>query len=169
MEKIAIYPGSFDPPTNGHMDIVERGLRVFDKVIVAILINPAKKSLFTVEERVDMLQESMKQYSNVEIDSFNGLLVDYAVIKNAQAILRGMRAISDFEFEFQLALMNRKLNRDVQTVFMMTGLRWIFTSSSIIKEAAIFGGDISGMVPEIVEKKLKEKYGSKAEGLKTNQ
>jgi pantetheine-phosphate adenylyltransferase len=159
MEKIAIYPGSFDPVTNGHIDIVERGLNIFDKIIVAILRNPAKEALFTVEERKEMIETSLNRNSNVEIDIFDGLLVDYAKKRNAVAILRGMRAVSDFEYEFQLALMNRKLNREVQTVFLMTGLRWIFTSSSIIKEAASFGGNINGMVPPIVSRKLKEKFG----------
>ena len=157
MEKVAIYPGSFDPITNGHLDILKRGLKLFDKVIVAILINPAKKCLFTVEERVQILNECLKNIPNTEVDTFGGLLVDYAVQKNAQAILRGMRAVSDFEYEFQLALMNRKLNRDIQSVFLMTGLKWIFTSSSIIKEAALFGGDISGMVPDIVKRRIQEK------------
>jgi len=159
MTRIAIYPGSFDPVTNGHLDIVERGLKIFDKIIVAILINPAKDSLFTVEERMDMLQQSMKNFSNVEFDTFSGLLVDYAVQRKAHAILRGMRAVSDFEYEFQMALMNRRLQRDIQTVFLMTGLRWIFTSSSIIKEAAHFGGDIEDMVPATVNRKLKETFG----------
>jgi pantetheine-phosphate adenylyltransferase len=159
MEKIAIYPGSFDPVTNGHIDIVERGLNIFDKIIVAILRNPAKEALFTVEERKEMIETSLNRHSNVEIDVFDGLLVDYAKKRNAVAILRGMRAVSDFEYEFQLALINRKLNREVQTVFLMTGLRWIFTSSSIIKEAASFGGNINGMVPPIVSRKLKEKFG----------
>jgi pantetheine-phosphate adenylyltransferase len=158
MMRIAIYPGSFDPVTNGHLDIVERGLKVFDKIIVAILHNPAKASLFTVEERMEMLQESMKNFSDVEFDTFSGLLVDYAVQRKAHAILRGMRAVSDFEYEFQMALMNRRLKREIQTVFLMTGLRWIFTSSSIIKEAAQFGGDIEDMVPAIVNKKLKAKF-----------
>ena len=161
MQRTAIYPGSFDPVTNGHLDIIERGLTLFDKIVVAILHNPAKKSLFSVEERMEMLQASTVKFSGVEIDCFNGLLVDYASRKNAQAILRGMRAVSDFEYEFQLALMNRRLNREVQTVFLMTGLRWIFTSSSIIKEAASFGGDIADMVPEIVEHKLHAKFGTK--------
>jgi pantetheine-phosphate adenylyltransferase len=161
MQRVAIYPGSFDPVTNGHLDIVERGLTLFDKIVVAILHNPAKNSLFSVEERIEMLQASTVKFSGVEIDCFNGLLVDYASRKKAQAILRGMRAVSDFEYEFQLALMNRRLNREVQTVFLMTGLRWIFTSSSIIKEAASFGGDISDMVPEIVEHKLREKFDTK--------
>ncbi len=159
MEKIAIYPGSFDPITNGHMDIIERGSKLFDKVIVAILHNPAKKYLFTVEERLGMLQTSLN-LPNVIVDSFNGLLVDYAVTKKASIVLRGMRAISDFEFEFQLALMNRKLNKDVQTVFLMSGLRWLYISSSAVKEAARFGGDITSMVPPLVNKKLKEKFGN---------
>ena len=159
MEKIAIYPGSFDPVTNGHIDIAQRGLRLFDKIIVAILNNPVKDFLFTVEERVEMLESSFKEYPNIEVETFDGLLVNYAARKKSIAILRGMRAVSDFEYEFQLALMNRKLNREVHTVFLMTSLRWIFTSSSIIKEAARFGGDIKGMVPPIVNEKLKAKFG----------
>ena len=158
MRRIAIYPGSFDPVTNGHIDIAQRGLRLFDKIIVAILSNPVKNFLFTVEERIEMLESSFEEYPNIEVEKFDGLLVDYAAKKDSTAILRGMRAVSDFEYEFQLALMNRKLNRDVQTVFLMTGLRWIFTSSSIIKEAAQFGGDIEGMVPPIVNEKLKKKF-----------
>ena len=158
MGKIAIYPGSFDPVTNGHLDIVKRGLKLFDKIIVTILYNPGKETLFTVDERLDMLQMSMKNLSNVEIDRFDGLLVDYAAKRKANAILRGMRAVSDFEYEFQMALMNRRLNREIQTVFLMTGLRWIFTSSSIIKEAARFGGNIEGMVPSMVLKRIKEKF-----------
>jgi len=159
MQRIAIYPGSFDPVTNGHIDIVERGLKLFDKIIVAILHNPAKKSLFTVEERIEMLKICLNDNPNIEIDAFDGLLVDYAAKRKAQAILRGLRAVSDFEYEFQLALMNRRLNREVQTVFLMTGMRWIFTSSSIIKEAAQFGGNINGMVPAEVNKRLKQKFG----------
>ena len=159
MQKIAIYPGSFDPVTNGHVDIAQRGLRLFDKIIVAILSNPGKDFLFTVEERIEMLESSFEEYPNIEVGTFDGLLVDYAAKKDSIAILRGMRAVSDFEYEFQLALMNRKLNREVQTVFLMTSLRWIFTSSSIIKEAARFGGDIKGMVPPIVNEKLKAKFG----------
>ena len=157
MQRIAIYPGSFDPVTNGHLDIIKRGLKLFDQVIVAIMHNPAKEYLFTVEERREMLEISLKSFSNIAIDTFDGLTVDYAAEKKAHAILRGMRAVSDFEFEFQLALMNRRLNREIQTVFLMTGLRWIFTSSSIIKEAAGFGGNINGMVPPIVNERLKEK------------
>ena len=159
MRKVAIYPGSFDPVTNGHIDIIKRGLKLFDKVIVSILHNPGKKNLFTLDERLEMLKDCMKKFKNVEIDSFDGLLVDYAAARKAHAILRGLRAMSDFEYEFQMALMNRRLNREIQTVFLMTGLRWIFTSSSIIKEAIQFGGNIEGMVPPLVQKKLIEKYG----------
>jgi len=161
MKRIAIYPGSFDPVTNGHIDIVLRGTTLFDEIIVAILHNPSKSALFRVDERMGMLKETMKDIKGVSFDTFNGLLVDYAQKRGAQAILRGMRAVSDFEYEFQLALMNRKLNRDIQTVFLMTGLRWIFTSSSIIKEAAQFGGDISDMVPPIVHQKIMEKFNLK--------
>jgi len=159
MERLAIYPGSFDPVTNGHVDIVERGLKLFDRIIVAVLLNPSKQFLFSVEERLEMLQDSLKKFTTVETDSFDGLLVNFAKEKNARAILKGMRAVSDFEHEFQMALMNRRMNREIQTVFLMTGFRWIFTSSSIIKEVARFGGDVSGMVPLIVNQKLKQKYG----------
>ena len=159
MNRIAIYPGSFDPVTNGHLDILERGLKLFDKIIVAILQNRGKESLFSVQERMQMLEASTKKLKHVEIDTFDGLLVDYAAERKATAILRGMRAVSDFEYEFQLALMNRRFNREIQTVFLMTGLRWIFTSSSIIKEAASFNGNISDMVPPLVNRKLKDKFG----------
>lgn len=158
MERIAIYPGSFDPVTNGHLDIVERGLKLFDKLIVAIMHNPNKEGLFSIQERIVLLKDSLKKYPNVEVDTFDGLTVEYAVQREAIAILRGLRALSDFEYEFQLALMNRKLKRDIQTVHLMTGLRWIYTSSSIIKEAARFGGNVNGMVPPLVQKKLKEKF-----------
>jgi pantetheine-phosphate adenylyltransferase len=158
MQKIAIYPGSFDPVTNGHLDIVKRGLNIFDKIIVAILTNPGKAFLFTLTERMDMLGESLKEFPGVEIDTFDGLLMDYAAQRNASGILRGLRAMSDFEYEFQMALMNRRLNREIQTVFLMTGLKWIYTSSSIIKQAAQFGGNIEGMVPPLVEEKLKQRY-----------
>lgn len=157
-KRIAIYPGSFDPLTNGHVDVIERALEIFDEVIVAVLHNPSKKSLFSSEERVEMIKNSMNGFKPVQVDTFDGLLVEYARMKNAVAVIRGMRAISDFENEFQMALMNRKLSKDVQSVFLMTGLRWIFTSSSIIKEAAQFGGDISDMVPLPVKLKLMEKF-----------
>jgi pantetheine-phosphate adenylyltransferase len=159
MQRIAIYPGSFDPVTNGHIDIAKRGLKLFDGIIIAILHNPGKQSLFTVDERLEMLHESMSGIDDIEFDTFDGLLVDYAQKRNAIAVLRGMRAVSDFEYEFQLALMNRKLNREIETVFLMTGLRWIFTSSSIIKEAARFGGDVSDMVPPEVNHRIKAKFG----------
>jgi pantetheine-phosphate adenylyltransferase len=159
MQRIAIYPGSFDPVTNGHIDITKRALKLFDRIIIAILHNPGKQSLFTVQERLEMLKESMAGIDNIAFDTFDGLLVDYAQQSDAIAVLRGMRAVSDFEYEFQLALMNRKLNREIETVFLMTGLRWIFTSSSIIKEAARFGGDVSDMVPPGVNHRLKAKFG----------
>ena len=132
---------------------------ILTAIIVAILHNPGKQSLFTIEERLEMLNESMQGIDNIEFDTFDGLLVDYAHQRNAQAVLRGMRAVSDFEYEFQLALMNRKLNRDIETVFLMTGLRWIFTSSSIIKEAARFGGDVSDMVPPVVNQRIQARFG----------
>lgn len=160
-ERIAIYPGTFDPLTNGHMSIINRALQLFDKLIVAILINPHKTPLFTLEERIDMLNEVLCDKPNVEVDTFNGLLVDYAVKKNSSVIVRGLRALSDFEYEFQLALMNRKLNRDIQSIFLMTDYKWFYISSTIIKEAARYGGDIEGLVPSIVSKKLKEKNGYK--------
>jgi pantetheine-phosphate adenylyltransferase len=158
MSKIAIYPGSFDPVTNGHVDIVRRGSALFDKVIVAIMNNPAKKVLFSIDERIEMLKVCLADIPNIQIDTGDGLTVEFARKHRAVAILRGMRAVSDFDSEFQLALMNRKLNKEVLTVFLMTGLQWIFISSSIIKEAAQLGGDIKGLVPPFVEKKLKEKY-----------
>jgi len=158
MKRTAVYPGSFDPVTNGHLDIIRRGLRLFDTIIVAILHNPAKSALFSVDERLELLSSSLSPYPNVEVDAFSGLLVDYATNRGVNAILRGMRALSDFEMEFQMSLMNRRLNREIQTVFLMTGLQWVFTSSSIIKEAARFGGDVSRMVPPEVNQRLKEKF-----------
>ena len=158
MRKIAIYPGTFDPVTNGHIDILKRALILFDKVIMAIAINPGKKPLFTLEERLIMLRKVIEDIPNAEVDAFEGLLVDYAKKRDACAIVRGLRAVSDFEYEFQMALMNRRLNGNIQTFFLMTDLRWIFTSSSIIKEAAQFGGDVRDMVPDFVNEKLKEKF-----------
>jgi len=158
MEKLAVYPGSFDPITNGHIDIIERASKIFDTVIVTIMYNTAKKSLFSVDERINLIEESLADFKNVKVDCHSGLLVDYAQKKKASAVIRGMRAISDFENEFQMAMMNRRLARDIETIFFMTGLRWIFTSSSVIKEAASFGGDISGMVPHAVQHAVMEKF-----------
>jgi pantetheine-phosphate adenylyltransferase len=157
-ERTAIYPGTFDPITNGHLSIVKRASQIFDKLVIAILNNPQKKPLFSLEERIHMIDEVLKDTPNIEIDSFGGLLVDYAVKKKSNVILRGLRALSDFEYEFQLALMNRKLNRDVQSIFLMTDYKWFYTSSTIVKEAASLGGDINGLVPDLVEQKLKEKF-----------
>ncbi len=166
MEKrIAVYAGSFDPITNGHLSLIRRALEIFDKLIVAIAINGDKKPLFTVEERLEMIKEGIKEkikdYERVEVDAFEGLLVDYTASKNAKVILRGLRAVSDFDYELQLALMNRRLNRDIQSVFLMTDFKWLFLSSTIVKEAARFGGDVKGLVPKVVVEKLKEKFGSK--------
>jgi pantetheine-phosphate adenylyltransferase len=158
-QKTAVYPGTFDPITNGHLSIVNRALKIFDKLVIAILNNPFKAPLFSLEERIDMIQKTLKEKSNVEVDSFDGLLVDYVVKKNSNVILRGLRALSDFEYEFQMALMNRKLNREVQSIFLVTDYKWFYTSSTIIKEAAGLGGDISGLVPALVNEKLKEKFG----------
>ena len=157
--KAAVYPGTFDPITNGHLSIVNRALKIFDKLIIAILNNPQKEPLFTLEERISMIEGIFKGKPNVEVDSFDGLLVDYVVEKKTNVVLRGLRALSDFEYEFQMALMNRKLNREVQSIFLMTDYKWFYTSSTIIKEAASLDGDISGLVPAAVCRKLKEKFG----------
>jgi pantetheine-phosphate adenylyltransferase len=158
-KKTAIYPGFFDPITNGHLSIVSRALKIFDRLIIAILKNPQKNPLFTVDERIYMINQTLKSEANVEVDTFDGLLVDYAVKKDSNVVIRGLRALSDFEYEFQMALMNRKLNRNIQSIFLMTDYKWFYTSSTIIKEAASFGGDISGLVPKVVNQKLKEKFG----------
>ena len=158
MPDIAVYPGSFDPITNGHLDLLQRALKIFDHIIVAVAWNPTKQCLFTIEERMEMMQVSLQDNPQVSIDTFKGLLVNYAREKKARAILRGLRAVTDFEYEFQLAMMNRRLEPAIETVFLMTGLRWVFLSSSILKEAAIHGGNIEGMVPEIVYQKLRGKF-----------
>jgi pantetheine-phosphate adenylyltransferase len=160
-EKTAVYPGTFDPITNGHLSIVNRALKIFDKLVIAILNNPKKVPLFSLDERIYMIKEAFKGRPDIEVDSFDGLLVDYVVKKKSNVILRGLRALSDFEYEFQMALINRKLNRDVQSIFLMTDYKWFYTSSTIIKEAASLGGDISGLVPALVCRKLKEKFGYK--------
>lgn len=158
-QKLAIYPGTFDPLTNGHISIIKRALKIFDRLVVAILINPSKTPLFSLEERIDMINEIFKGEPNVEVDTFNGLLIDYAVQKKSNVIVRGLRALSDFEYEFQMALMNRKLNRDIQSVFLMTDYKWFYISSTIVKEAARYGGDIKGLVPPFICAKLKQKFG----------
>jgi pantetheine-phosphate adenylyltransferase len=165
MKKIAVYPGSFDPITNGHVDIINRGLRMFDELIVLVAYNPNKKSLFSVDERLEMIREVIKDCDNIRVESFGGLLVDFVKDAGANVILRGLRALSDFEYEFQLALINRRLNRDIETVFLMTGYKWFYTSSTIINEAASHGGSVKGLVPEKVNQKLVEKYACKKEGL----
>lgn len=155
---IGIYPGSFDPITNGHLDIIKRSSKLFDTLIVAVLSNPQKKALFTVDERINMIKESVKDISKVEIDSFTGLLVDFAKIKKADVIVKGLRAVSDFEYELQMALMNKKLDNNMETIFIMTSSKYSYLSSSVVKEVASFGGCISTLVPPIVEERLKEKY-----------
>lgn len=152
--KIAICPGSFDPVTLGHLDIISRASRLFDKVIVAVLCNMEKNPSFTVEERMEFLREVTSQYDNVEIDSFNGLLVDYAKEKGAVAVVKGLRAVSDFEYEFQMSMINKKLYPHVETVYLNTSQDYMYLSSSVIKQIASFGGDISNFVPEAIHHKI---------------
>jgi len=161
--RTAIYPGSFDPLTNGHLDVIERAVKLFDRVVVAVAKNESKQPLFSLEERLLLVRESIKKIPNAEADSFDSLLVEYAHKHNAQAIVRGLRAVSDFEFEFQLALMNRKLNEKVETIFMMPKDTYTFLSSRIIKEIARLGGDISAFVPVHVRAALIEKLKSASE------
>jgi len=156
--KIAVCPGSFDPVTNGHLDIIERSGALFDKVIVAVLNNPNKKSLFSVEERVEMLRKSCSFMKNVEVDSFSGLLIEYAKRKNASVLVKGLRAVSDFEYELQMALMNKKLSPEIETVFIMTSSKYSYLSSSIVKEVARFGGCIKGLVPDNVESEIHKRF-----------
>ncbi len=155
--KLAVYPGSFDPLTNGHVDIIERGTHLFDKIIVAILVNVDKKPLFTMQERVEIVREVFKGLPNVEVDTFDGLLVDYVQRRKADVIVRGLRALSDFESEFQMALMNRRLGPNIETVFMMPAEQYTYISSRLIKEVFSLGGQVRGLVPEIVESRLREK------------
>ena len=154
---IAIYPGSFDPPTNGHLDLIERGSKIFDELVVAILRNPEKESLFSLGERRKMLQALTTGYGNVRVDTFDGLLVDYAVKQKAHAVLRGIRAISDYEYELQMALMNRKLEPRLETIFMMPAEAYSYLSSRLVKEIARLGGSITGLIPDLVEQRLLEK------------
>ncbi len=156
--KIAIYPGTFDPITYGHIDIIERAIEIFDKVIVTVALNSAKEPLFTERERLDMVKHTIKKFGKkVEVDSFEGLLVEYAKRKKAKALVRGLRAMTDFEYEFQMALMNRKLAENITTVFLMPHENHTYLTSSIVREIAMLGGNISNFVPPYVEKKLKEK------------
>jgi len=157
---VAIYPGSFDPVTNGHLDLIERGEKMFDLVIVAVLKNAEKQPLFTVGERVEMLREVTQNWSGVEVDVFEGLLVDYARKRHAGVILRGIRAISDYEYELQMALMNRKLEPRLETVFMIPGEPYSYLSSRLVREIAQFGGPLDGFVPSVVEQRLRAKVSS---------
>jgi pantetheine-phosphate adenylyltransferase len=154
--KLCVYPGSFDPITNGHLNLITRGLDLFDRLIVAVAVNMRKEAAFPAEERVAMIRESVTD-PRVEVDRFEGLLVQYAVRRGAAAILRGLRAVSDFEYEFQMAHMNRRLGRAVETVFMMTGQDHFYVSSQLVREVSRFGGDVSGLVPPSVERRLKER------------
>ncbi len=155
---VAVYPGSFDPVTNGHVDVAERAARLFEKVVVAVLVNPAKEPLFTADERAEMLVEALSHVGNVEVAQFSGLLVDFARARNASVIIRGLRAISDFEYEFQMASVNRKIGRGIDTVFMMTSTEYAFLSSSMVKEVAGLGGCVRGFVPENVASRLAAKF-----------
>jgi pantetheine-phosphate adenylyltransferase len=154
---IAIYPGSFDPITNGHLDLISRGAKLVDLLIVAVLQNASKAPLFSVDDRLDMLREATREFGNVEVDSFHGLLVDYAARRNAKAILRGIRAISDYEHELQMTLMNRRLRPETDTIFLMASEAHSFVSSHLVKEVFALGGKVSGLVPKTVEERLKEK------------
>lgn len=158
MTSIAISSGSFDPITLGHLDIIKRGAKVFDEVYVVVLNNSSKKPFFSVEERLELIRESTKDIPNVKVDSHSGLLVEYAKMRNANAILRGLRAVSDFEYEMQITSMNRKLDENIETFFIMTNNQYSFLSSSIVKEVARYGGSVVDLVPPIVERALKEKF-----------
>jgi pantetheine-phosphate adenylyltransferase len=157
MPTLAVYPGSFDPLTNGHVDIITRGARLFDKIVVAIAVNAEKAPLFTMDERVEIAQAVFKEQPTVEVDTFDGLLVDYVAHRRADVIVRGLRAVSDFEFEFQMALMNQRLKPQIETVFMMPAEQYTYISSRLIKEVFALGGRVHGLVPELVEQRLREK------------
>jgi pantetheine-phosphate adenylyltransferase len=157
-EKIAVYPGSYDPLTNGHIDIIKRGLKIFDKIIVAVLKNPSKTYLFSLEERIKILEQAFITNGSIEIDCFEGLLVDYLKQKKINTVVRGLRAISDFEIEFQMALMNRQIRDSIETIFVVPSVNYSFVSSRLVKEIYLLGGEIKSMVPPIVDEKLKEKF-----------
>jgi pantetheine-phosphate adenylyltransferase len=161
MQRIAIYPGSFDPITNGHLDIVKRAVKIFDKVIVAVALNKGKQPLFGIDERVAMAREALHDIPGVEVDAFHSLIIDYCHQRKAVALIRGLRAVSDFEYEFQMALINRKLGNDIESVFLMPKEKYTYLSSSLIKEIAAFGGDVTCFVPPLVQKKLQETYSKK--------
>jgi pantetheine-phosphate adenylyltransferase len=154
---VAIYPGSFDPLTNGHVDIISRGARLFERIVVGILVNVEKSPLFSLEERIELAREVFADLPNVEVDTFGGLLVDYARVKHASVVVRGLRAVSDFEYEMQMALMNRRLNPDLETVFMMPAEEYSYVSSRLVKEVFALGGDIGGLVPPAIEGRLKSR------------
>ena len=156
--RIAVYPGSFDPLTNGRVDIILRGAPIFDKIVVALLVNVDKNPLFSLEERVEITRQVFQEYPNVEVDTFDGLLVDYAKRRDISVIVRGLRAISDFEYELQMALMNRRLSPDTETVFMMPAEQYTYVSSRLVKEVFALGGSVSGLVPELVEERLKQQH-----------
>jgi pantetheine-phosphate adenylyltransferase len=157
MSTLAIYPGSFDPLTNGHLDIIGRGARIFDRIVVAIAVNAEKSPFFTIEERVEIARAVFKDYPAVEVDTFDGLLVDYVARRGADVIVRGLRAVSDYEFEFQMALMNRRLNAKIETVFMMPAEQYTYISSRLVKEVFALGGRVDGFVPPLVEARLHDK------------
>lgn len=157
----AVYPGSFDPTTYGHLDIIERASKFVDKLIVGVLENPSKNSLFTVEQRVSQLKEITKHIDNVEVMSFKGLLIDFAKTVNAKLVIRGLRAVTDFEYEFQMALTNRTLDEEIETLFISTSTQFLFLSSSMVKEVAMYGGCIDGLVPDLIKNDLEDKYNNR--------
>lgn len=158
--RLAVYPGSFDPLTNGHVDIIERGSHLFDQIVVAVATNQEKSPLFTIDERVAIIRDVFRHRSNVQVDTFSGLLVEYAVRKRASALVRGLRAVSDFEYEYQMALMNRRLYPQLETVFMMPAEQYTYISSRLIKEVFMLGGEVGGLVPPVVEERLRAKQAS---------
>lgn len=160
MKRIAVYPGSFDPVTNGHLDIIHRALEFVDELIIAILINPEKKALFSVKERMEMIKNCVHESRRIQIDQFDGLLVEYARKKQAQMIIRGLRAVSDFDYEFQMALMNRRLEPQIETVFLVPAEQYTYVSSRMVKEICLLGGAVRGLVPDEVERRLQKKFGT---------
>ena len=157
-EERAVYPGSFDPITNGHVDIILRGTKLFPRILVAVLENPKKATLFSTQERVAVIRDIFKDQSGIEVEAFHGLLADFSRSHGARVVIRGLRAVSDFEYEFQMALMNQRLNPELETLFMMPNVRYTFLSSSMVKEVSALGGSVQGLVPPLVEQKLREKY-----------